>query len=120
MLIVTLVAFLHIIVAVILVAVVLLQDSKGGGMGGAFGGGSSQTIFGATGAANFLVKVTRVLAVTFMGSCLFLTYYLSQKSNHSVVDSIPMAPTQSSPVQAPCAPSPAAPAQQPATPPATK
>src|ERR1035438_5458564 len=87
--IVTLVAFFHVVVAVILVTVVLLQDSKGGGMGGAFGGGSSQTIFGASGAANFLVKVTRVLAVTFMGTCMFLTYYLSQRTSHSVVDSIP-------------------------------
>src|SRR5437868_2051251 len=86
----TLLAILHICVAVLLVTIVLLQDSKGGGMGGAFGGGSSQTIFGATGAASFLVKVTRVLAVTFMCSCIGLTLLLSHRNNRSVVDTLPV------------------------------
>lgn len=88
---ITLLSFLHIFVAIVLVTIVLLQDAKGGGMGGAFGGGSSQTIFGATGAANFLVKVTRVLAAIFMITCVGLTYILSNRSSHSVMDKIPAA-----------------------------
>src|ERR1700722_11472756 len=89
---ITLIAFLHIFVAIILVTIVLLQDSKGGGMGGSFGGGSSQTIFGASGAANFLVKVTRVLAVIFMFQCIGLTVILTRHAAHSVVDALPSAP----------------------------
>jgi preprotein translocase subunit SecG len=87
----TLLAILHILVALLLITIVLLQDSKGGGMGGAFGGGGSQTLFGATGAANFLVKLTRTLAVIFMGTCIGLTLLLTRTSSHSVVDSLPAA-----------------------------
>ncbi len=86
----TLLAVIHICVAVLLVTIVLLQDSKGGGMGGAFGGGGSQTLFGATGAANFLVKLTRGLAIVFMCTCIGLTLILTHRSSRSVVDSMPM------------------------------
>ena len=85
---ITFLAIIHIFVALLLVTFVLLQDSKGGGMGGAFGGGSSQTIFGATGAVNFLVKVTRVLAVVFMLTCIVLTLLMSRRSGHSVTDKL--------------------------------
>jgi preprotein translocase subunit SecG len=85
----TLLAVIHIVVAFLLVTIVLLQDSKGGGMGGAFGGGGSQTLFGATGAANFLVKLTRGLAVIFMCTCIGLTLILTHRSTRSVVDSLP-------------------------------
>jgi len=87
----TLLAVLHIFVAVLLVTIVLLQDSKGGGMGGAFGGGGSQTLFGATGATNFLVKLTRTLAVIFMGTCIGLTLLLTHRNSRSVVDNLPAA-----------------------------
>ena len=103
---ITLIAILHIFVAIVLVTIVLLQDSKGGGMGGALGGGSSQTIFGATGAANFMVKVTRILAVIFMSTCIFLTYFLSRKTSHSVVDTLPAGAPMAAPAQQ--APPPAA------------
>jgi preprotein translocase subunit SecG len=102
----TLLAILHIIVALFMITIVLLQDSKGGGVGGAFGGGSSQTIFGASGAASFMVKLTRVCAVVFMLTCIGLTLMLSHKSGRSVVDSMPVAPAAPA---APQAPAPAVP-----------
>src|SRR4051812_18194751 len=85
---ITLLAIIHICVALLLITFVLLQDSKGG-MGGAFGGGSSQTLFGATGAVNFLVKVTRILAIVFMCSCIGLAVLMAQRSGHSVTDTMP-------------------------------
>src|SRR3954469_12698134 len=91
---ITLIAIVHICVALLLITIVLLQDSKGGGMGGAFGGGSSQTLFGATGAANFLVKLTRGLAVVFMLTCLGLTLFAGRRNTHSVVDSLPAGSAQ--------------------------
>lgn len=91
---ITLIAVIHIVIAFFLVVFVLLQDGKGGGVGGSFGGGSSQTIFGATGAANFLVKLTRGLAVCFMITCLGLTILLSRDSNKSVIDALPAAAPQ--------------------------
>lgn len=97
----TLIAVIHIVIAFFLVVIVLLQDSKGGGVGGSFGG-SNQSIFGATGAASFLVKVTRFLAVGFMVTCLILTVVSSKKGTRSVIDSMPLNAT------APAAPAPAA------------
>src|SRR5258708_7223291 len=110
---ITLIAIVHILVALLLITIVLLQDSKGGGMGGAFGGGSSQTLFGATGAANFLVKLTRGLAVTFMLTCLGLTIFASRKNTRSVVDSMPVGKPLTAPATVP-APAPNPPTQAPA------
>jgi len=66
------VLFLHIIICILLVLVILMQASKGGGLAGAFGGpGGMGAIFGGRGAATFLSKVTTVLAILFMLSCIF-------------------------------------------------
>ncbi|MCH8286245.1 preprotein translocase subunit SecG [candidate division KSB1 bacterium] len=63
--------FMHIVISIALVLVVLMQSSKGGGLAGAFGGGGGMTAaFGGRGAGTFLSKVTTVLAVLFMFSCL--------------------------------------------------
>lgn len=102
---ITLLAVVHVLIAVLLVIFVLLQDSKGGAMG-VFGGGSSNSFFGSTGATNFLVKATRWLAVGFAISCLTLTY-VSTRRNTSVLDNavIPQVPTQQAPAtNAPAAP----------------
>ncbi len=79
------ITIIHLSVAFVLILLVLLQDSKGGAMGPLGGGGSSQTIFGAGGASSFLVKLTRVTAVTFAATCIGLAY-LSTQSNKSVID----------------------------------
>ena len=100
----TLIAILHILIALFLVIIVLLQDSKGGNVGGAFGGGSSQSIFGATGAASFLVKVTRYLAVGFMITCILLTVISARTGTKSVVDKLPLTPAPAVPA-APTPPS---------------
>lgn len=68
---------IFIVSAVFLVIVVLMQQGKGQEMGAVFGG-SSQTVFGASGAGNFLTKATAVLAVIFMASA-FLISYISAK-----------------------------------------
>ncbi len=48
---------IHIIVCIFLILVVLLQQGKGADLS-VFGGGSTQTVFGARGAATFLHKMT--------------------------------------------------------------
>ncbi|MFC1513707.1 preprotein translocase subunit SecG [candidate division KSB1 bacterium] len=61
----------HVIVSILLVLVILMQSSKGGGLAGAFGGGGAMgTMFGGRGAATLLSKVTTILALLFMFSCL--------------------------------------------------
>jgi len=68
----TFLTVLHVIVCVFLILVVLLQAGKGGGMGIAFGGSGSQTVFGSSGAGNFLTRLTSITAVIFMVTSLGL------------------------------------------------
>jgi len=66
---------IHVIVCIALILIILLQSGKGADIGAVFGGGSSQTVFGSTGAATFLSKVTIVAAVMFMVTSIILTYF---------------------------------------------
>ena len=43
-----------------------LQSGKGAAMGSGLGAGSSQTMFGSSGAGNFLTKMTTAIATLFM------------------------------------------------------
>src|SRR5688500_14404381 len=72
---------LHVIVCTFLILVVLLQAGKGGGMGIAFGGAGSQTVFGSSGAGNFLTRMTAITAVIFMVTSLGLARYSSQQDS---------------------------------------
>ena len=67
---------IHVLISALLMIVVLLQSSKGGGLAGAFGGsGGMGAIFGSRGTATFLSKLTTVLAVLFMLSCIGQSLY---------------------------------------------
>src|SRR5262249_36113095 len=66
--------------------VVLLQAGKGGGMGLAFGGGQAQTMFGGSGAGNFLTRLTAVTAVVFMLTSLTLAYLASARGTNWLTD----------------------------------
>ena len=78
---VTFLTGLHVVVCVFLIIVVLLQAGKGGGMGIAFGGGGSQTVFGSSGAGNFLTKLTSATAFLFLVTSLGLAHYSSQQDS---------------------------------------
>jgi len=79
----TILVIIHIIVCLALICIVLLQHGKGAGIGAAFGG-SSQTVFGSTGAAPFLAKLTAAAAIIFMLTSLGLTF-LGQKKDTSIM-----------------------------------
>ncbi len=81
----TLLAYIHILIGVSLVLFVLLQDPKGGAMGVFSGGSSANSFFGASGASNFLTTTTKWLAILFAATCLGLTY-LTAKRGGSVMD----------------------------------
>jgi preprotein translocase subunit SecG len=66
---------LYVLVCLFLILVVLLQAGRGG-MGAAFGG-SSQTVFGSSGAGNFLTRLTVISATLFMMLSAALTYVSS-------------------------------------------
>lgn len=81
---VTAITVLHILVCLFLILTVLLQAGKGGGMGVALGGGTSNTVFGSSGAGNFLQRLTAVTAVVFMLTSLTLAYFASAKGSEGL------------------------------------
>ena len=70
----TLVTVIHIVIALLLILFVMLQDPKGGGAFGMGGGASSQSIFGSTGASNFLTTTTKWLAGIFAVTSIGLSF----------------------------------------------
>ena len=108
----TVITIVHVLACVFLVLVVLLQTGKGADMGAVFGG-SSSTIFGSSGAGNFLTRLTTVMAAVFMLTSLTLTYVGSRRVTATVFDSAPLpaAPAVPQPLDVPAAggaPAPAA------------
>jgi len=103
----TFLTILHIFVGLVLILVVLLQTGKGSAMGSAFGG-SSQTVFGTSGAGNFLSKFTTVSAIIFMLTSLTLSAMTSKKEKASLLTST----DTSIPAQTSSAPLPAVPATE--------
>jgi preprotein translocase subunit SecG len=88
------VTILHILVCIGLILVVLLQTGKGAEIGAVFGGGSSSTIFGSSGAGNFLTKLTTAMAIVFMITSLTLGYFAGQRPSATIFDSRSPAHTQ--------------------------
>ena len=103
--IITVITIVHVLVSIGLILVVLLQTGKGAEVGAVFGG-SSATIFGSSGAGNFLTKLTSGMAIVFMFTSLALGYFAGRKPSATIFD-------DRTPVTAPAAPAqPAAPGAQ--------
>jgi preprotein translocase subunit SecG len=99
------VTIIHVIVSIGLILVVLLQTGKGAEVGAVFGG-SSSTIFGSSGAGNFLTRLTTGMAIVFMITSLTLGYVAGRKPSSTIFDN-------RTPVTEPRQPTlPTAPAQQ--------
>jgi len=92
---------LHVFAALGIIALVLLQHGKGADVGAAFGGGASGSLFGASGSANFLSRITAVLALVFFLTSLGLTYFSGRKTEHRGVMANPPAQEQPQPSQIP-------------------
>jgi preprotein translocase subunit SecG len=106
---------IHVIVSIGLILVVLLQTGKGAEVGAVFGG-SSATIFGSSGAGNFLTKLTSGMAIVFMFTSLALGYFAGRKPSATIFDdrtppvTAPATPAQpSTPASDPKATAPSAP-----------
>jgi len=111
------VTIIHVIVSIGLILVVLLQTGKGAEVGAVFGG-SSSTIFGSSGAGNFLTRLTTGMAIVFMITSLTLGYFAGRKPSATIFDNRTPATEQRPPVP-PSQPQQSAPgsATEPATPP---
>ncbi len=120
---------LHVAAAIGVIILVLLQHGKGADMGAAFGGGSAGSLFGASGSANFMSRLTGILAAVFFLTSLSMAYIATHKpkSGGGVMDSVttvpkaPATPGVPSPAAIPGQSGAAAPAVPvaPAAPPAT-
>ena len=96
------ITLVHVLVSIGLILVVLLQTGKGAEVGAVFGG-SSSTIFGSSGAGNFLTRLTTGMAIVFMITSLTLGYFAGRKPTATIFDSrTPVAePRQPAPPSAP-------------------
>lgn len=92
------ITIIHVIVSIGLILVVLLQTGKGAEVGAVFGG-SSSTIFGSSGAGNFLTRLTTGMAIVFMMTSLTLGYFAGKKPTATIFDSRTPAVEQRAPAQ---------------------
>lgn len=80
----TLIVILHVFICFLMIGAILLQSGKGAEIGASFGG-SSQTVFGSRGPANFLSKLTVVVAAIFMLTSFSLAILAKQRNFASTV-----------------------------------
>jgi preprotein translocase subunit SecG len=107
----------HVLIALAIIGLVLLQHGKGADMGSGFGGGASASLFGATGSANFLSRMTAVLATIFFVMSLGLAYFVTNKPKEtgSVLDAVKTEKPAAENAQPPAPAKPAAESPPPAT-----
>lgn len=80
----TVIWIINIFSSLTIIALVLMQHGKGADAGASFGGsGSAQGVFGSSGNANFLTRMTAITAIIFFASCLALGY-VNTKSTSKV------------------------------------
>ena len=100
---------LHVVLSLGIITLVLLQKGAGASAGAAFGGGggSGGSVFGATGASNFLSKTTAIFATAFFINSIALAYLASNRDVQidSVLDAL-TAPAIEAPAD-PAVPAPA-------------
>ena len=84
----TIINLIHVVAALSLILTVLLQTGKGAAMGSGLGAGSSQTMFGSSGAGNFLSKLTTGIAILFMVTSLTLAVLSTKKKSSSLIQGV--------------------------------
>jgi preprotein translocase subunit SecG len=79
---------LHVLICVSLVSIILMQRGRGGGLVDSFS--NLETVFG-TKTSAFLTKLTTVLAISFVVTCLLLAF-LSLQQSKSLIRNVPVMP----------------------------
>lgn len=78
---------IQVISSLSIIVLVLLQQGKGADMGSSFGSGSAGSVFGASGAANFLSRTTKWAAIIFFVSTGGLAYIAHHPASKAKVES---------------------------------
>ena len=100
------------IVAAALVGIILMQRSEGGGLGI---GGSPTGMLGARGAADFMTRTTKILAILFVILSIALAAVAVETTGTDEISSTldrNVAPVENDPLAGALAPSQAAPAEE--------
>jgi preprotein translocase subunit SecG len=74
---------LLVIDALALITLVLIQQGKGADVGAAFGSGSSNTVFGSSGGATAMTRLTTWLAIGFFVIAFGLAYTATERSEQA-------------------------------------
>jgi preprotein translocase subunit SecG len=80
---------LLVIDALALITLVLIQQGKGADVGAAFGSGSSNTVFGSSGGATAMTRLTTWLAIGFFVIAFGLAYTAKERSEQADNQGIP-------------------------------
>lgn len=75
----------QVITSLAIIVLVLLQQGKGADMGSSFGSGSAGSLFGSSGAANFLSRTTKWTAIVFFAVTIGLAY-TSHHTSSSILE----------------------------------
>jgi preprotein translocase subunit SecG len=76
---------IHAFLAITLIIIILIQRSDGGALGG-IGGGSFSGMLTGRSSANFLTKMTAVIAALFLGNSLLLAILSGNLKDKSIVN----------------------------------
>jgi preprotein translocase subunit SecG len=82
----TILVVIHIIITLCLVGVILLQRTNSDGLSGVGSGSSFGGIMSPAFRANFMTKLTSVLAAAFIIACLVLSNLAARSSKKSIVE----------------------------------
>jgi preprotein translocase subunit SecG len=91
----------QVISSLAIIVLVLLQQGKGADMGSAFGSGSAGSLFGASGAANFLSRTTKWAAIIFFATTGGLAYIAHHPSTSPLDAGVMKGFKQEAPAPAP-------------------
>jgi len=93
---------LHILLSLLLVVVVLVQQRTKGGMAGLFGGGGggggAEQIFGSSGVAPFMTRITTILGGVFLLTSLLLVLFSGTAGSVSQAPATSAQPQQTAPI----------------------
>ena len=91
-----------VISSLLMVGAILLQQGKGAGLGSSFGGGARGGLYETGGKANFLTRLTSLLATIFLASSLGLSLYLGREGG--VLEELQKTPESPAALESPAEP----------------
>ena len=89
---------LHVILCVFLILLVLVQNDKMGGLAG-LGGMTTQSAFSTAGAATFIQKLTRIVAILFFLVVMAVAFFASRQNQEGTVSDLQKSASETSSVQ---------------------